>query len=291
VKVRFWGTRGSLATAGPETVRYGGNTACVELRAEGAPLVVLDAGSGIRALGATLGEDLPRIDILLSHLHMDHVQGLGFFAPLFRPGLEVHIWGPPSTTLSLRERLTRYLSPPLFPVALRDLASNLVLHDVPTQEPFELGSLTVTAALVIHPGPTVGYRITDGRTTLSYLPDHEPALGSRDFPEPAQWSSGFALAEGADLLIHDAQYTEAEYVERVGWGHSTLEHATGFAAAARVRQLATFHHDPTHDDATIDELLESVDPGGMDVFGAKEGMEVAVAADGPQPRRRSDPAP
>ena len=290
MKVRFWGTRGSLATAGPETIRYGGNTACVELRAEGAPLVVLDAGSGIRALGAALDEDVTRIDILLSHLHMDHVQGLGFFAPLFRPGLEIHIWGPPSTTLSLRDRLTRYLSPPLFPVALRDLASDLVLHDVPTDEPFELGTLTVTAALVIHPGPTVGYRITDGRATLSYLPDHEPALGSRDFPEAAQWISGFALAAGADLLIHDAQYTEAEYAERVGWGHSTLGHAMEFAAATKVRQLATFHHDPTHDDATIDELLKAGDRGGLDVFGAREGKEVTVAADGPQPPR-SNSAP
>ena len=277
MKVRFWGTRGSLATAGPETIRYGGNTACVELRAEGAPLVVLDAGSGIRALGTALGEDVTRIDILLSHLHMDHIQGLGFFAPLFRPGLEIHIWGPPSTALSLRERLTRYLSPPLFPVALRDLASDLVLHDVPTDEPFELGPLRVTAALVIHPGPTVGYRITDGATTLSYLPDHEPALGSRDYPEPAQWLSGFALAADADLLIHDAQYTEAQYAQRVGWGHSTLEHATGFAAAAKVRQLATFHHDPTHDDMMIDAMLTALDRGGLDVFGARESLELDLA--------------
>ncbi len=277
MKVRFWGTRGSLATAGPETVRYGGNTACVELRAEGAPLVVLDAGSGIRALGASLAADVTRIDILLSHLHMDHVQGLGFFAPLFRPGLEIHIWGPPSTTLTLRERLTRYLSPPLFPVALRDLAPDLVLHDVPTDEPFELGSLRVTAALVIHPGPTVGYRITDGRTTLSYLPDHEPALGSRDFPEPAQWTSGLALAAGADLLIHDAQYTEAEYAVRVGWGHSTLEHAVLLAREANVAKLATFHHDPSHDDTTIDALLKAVDRGGLNVFGAREGQDLDLA--------------
>ncbi|MDQ2935807.1 MAG: MBL fold metallo-hydrolase [Chloroflexota bacterium] len=280
MKVRFWGTRGSLATAGAETVRYGGNTACVELRAEGAPVVVLDAGSGIRPLGVALGEDVPRIDILLSHLHMDHVQGLGFFAPLFSTGREIHIWGPPSTTLSLRERLTRYLSPPLFPVALRDVPSDLALHDVPTDEPFELGPLVVTAALVIHPGPTVGYRITDGRTTMGYLPDHEPALGSRDFPGPPDWLSGFALAVGADLLIHDAQYTEGEYAERIGWGHSTLRHAVHLAAAANVRRLATFHHDPTHDDTTIDQLLMAIDRGGLDVFGAREGLELTLGGRG-----------
>ena len=278
MKVRFWGTRGSLASAGPETIRYGGNTSCVELRADGAPLVVLDAGSGIRALGAAVGDDVTRIDILLSHLHMDHIQGLGFFAPLFRPGLEVHLWGPPSTTLNLRERLTRYLSPPLFPVALRDLASDVVLHDVPTDDPFRLGSLMVTAALVIHPGPTVGYRITDKLSTLSYLPDHEPALGSREFREPHEWLSGFGLAVGADLLIHDAQYTGAEYVERVGWGHSSLEHAVQFAREANVSRLAAFHHDPTHDDTVIDALLLAVDRGGLDVFGAREGLELDLVA-------------
>ncbi len=194
----------------------------------------------------------------------------------FRPELEIHIWGPPSTTLSLHDRLTRYLSPPLFPVGLRDLASDVALHDVPTDQPIQLGSLTVTAALVIHPGPTVGYRLTDGFSTVAYLPDHEPALGSRRFPDPRQWLSGFALAAGADLLIHDAQYTDPEYDERVGWGHSTLSHATTLATVASVRRLATFHHDPSHDDRTIDDLLRSTGERDFEIFGAREGMEVRL---------------
>ena len=141
--VRLWGTRGSLASAGPETVRYGGNTASVEVRTDDA-LLVLDAGTGVRRLGASLADYTGRIDLLLSHLHMDHLQGLGFFEPCFRPDVELHIWGPPSTTMDLRERLARYLSPPLFPVRLRDLGSRVSLHDVP-HEPFTVGSLTISA--------------------------------------------------------------------------------------------------------------------------------------------------
>jgi ribonuclease BN (tRNA processing enzyme) len=186
---------------------------------------------------------------------MDHILGLGFFRPLDQPGQEVHIWGPPSTTLDLRARLSRYLSPPLFPVRVRDLPCRLTLHDVPLER-FEIGGLEIIAALVCHPGPTVGYRITERGASIAYLPDHEPALGVRQFPGEADWTSGFELAAGVDLLIHDAQYTDAEYPQRVGWGHSTITHALRFAAAAGVKRLVTFHHDPGHDDRVLDRLTE-----------------------------------
>jgi phosphoribosyl 1,2-cyclic phosphodiesterase len=255
MRVTLWGTRGSLATPGPETVRYGGNTSCVEVRGSNGTLLVLDAGTGIRRLGANLGPDAGRVDLLLTHLHMDHIQGLGFFRPLDQPGHEVHIWGPPSTTLDLQARLSRYLSPPLFPVRLRELPCRLTLHDVPLEE-FEIGGLKIKAALVCHPGPTVGYRITEEGVSIAYIPDHEPALGAHRFPEGSDWTSGFDLAAGADLLIHDAQYSAAEYSRRVGWGHSGLAHAVGFAAAAEVKRLVTFHHDPGHDDAALDRLID-----------------------------------
>lgn len=254
MRVALWGTRGSLATPGPETVRYGGNTSCVEVRGADGTFLVLDAGTGIRRLGGRVGPEA-RVDLLLTHLHMDHILGLGFFRPLDQPGQEVHIWGPPSTTLDLRARLTRYLSPPLFPVRVRDLPCRLTLHDVPLER-FEIGGLEIIAALVCHPGPTVGYRITENGTSMAYLPDHEPALGVRQFPGEADWTSGFALAAGVDLLIHDAQYTDAEYPQRVGWGHSTITHALRFAAAAGVKRLVTFHHDPGHDDRVLDRLTE-----------------------------------
>ena len=255
MRVKLWGTRGSLATPGNETVRYGGNTSCVEVRGADGTLLVLDAGTGIRRLGANLGPDAGRVDLLLSHLHMDHIQGLGFFRPLDQPGHEVHIWGPPSTTLDLRTRLGRYLSPPLFPVRLSELPCSLTLHDVPL-EAFEIGSFKIAAALVCHPGPTVGYRITENGASIAYIPDHEPALGVRQFPEASEWTSGFDLATGVDLLIHDAQYSTVEYPRHVGWGHSAVRHAVAFAAAAKVKRLVTFHHDPGHDDVALDRLID-----------------------------------
>jgi phosphoribosyl 1,2-cyclic phosphodiesterase len=154
MRVTLFGTRGSLAAPGPKTVRYGGNTSAVEVRAADDTTLVLDAGTGIRGLGEQIARDVARVDILLTHLHMDHIQGLGFFAPLYCPAIDVHIWGPASSTQALGARLSRYLSPPLFPVHLRDLP-NVICHDVPCS-PFEIGQLRVETALVCHPGPTVG---------------------------------------------------------------------------------------------------------------------------------------
>ena len=153
MRVTLWGIRGSLASPGAETARYGGNTSCVEIRGAGGAVLVLDAGTGIRRCGTALPPTVRRVNLLLTHLHMDHIQGLGFFQPLFDPDVEVHIWGPPSTTLSLRARLMRYLSPPLFPVHLREM-QRLVLHEVPSGE-FEVEEFHVTSQLVCHPGPTV----------------------------------------------------------------------------------------------------------------------------------------
>lgn len=277
MKVRFWGTRGSIASAGPESARYGGNTACVEVVGEDGTRLVLDAGTGIRPLGIAMPPETKRVDVLLSHLHMDHIQGLGFFRPLFQPSIEAHIWGPPSATLDLRARLSRYLSPPLFPVQLRDLGSRFELHNAP-EEAVTIGGFEVTAATVIHPGPTVGYRIREGAATLAYLPDHEPALGPRSFPDAAPWTSGHALAEGVDLLIHDCQYLPDERAERIGWGHSSTAEAAAFATEAGVRRLALFHHDPWHDDAAVDAMVETVAGLAPDlaVFGAQEGQTVQL---------------
>ena len=255
MKVTFWGTRGSLASPSLETVRYGGNTSCVAVEGSEKTLLVLDAGTGIRNLGWAVSKDLNRIDILLTHLHMDHIQGLPFFAPLRRPGIEIHIWGPASTTLSLSARLQKYLSPPLFPVSVRELAADLHFHELPA-EMIEIGEFLINAQLIIHPNPTIGYRIQCANTALTYLPDHEPALGAQQFPREKSWTSGYALAEGADMLIHDAQYTEDEYPDRVGFGHSTVRQAFLFAELAKVKHFVPFHYDPTHGDTDLDRMFE-----------------------------------
>jgi len=279
MRVTIWGSRGSIAAPGPETLRYGGNTACVSVTGADATLLVLDAGTGIRRLGASLSRIPPRIDVMLTHLHLDHILGLGFFPPLRTPGCAVHVWGPASATLDLPARLGRYLSPPLFPVFLRDLECDLTLHEVPCP-PIRVGEFTIGADLICHPDPTVGYRVASPDGVLAYLTDHEPALGVPDFPASPEWTSGHAIAANADLLIHDAQYDDAEYAVRQGWGHSSLQHALAFAQLAKARHLVPFHLDPAHADDELDRRLRRlIDDRRPDfaVMAGYEGREFVVS--------------
>jgi phosphoribosyl 1,2-cyclic phosphodiesterase len=269
VDITLWGTRGSLATPGPETIRYGGNTSCVEVRTGPRNLVVLDAGTGVRRLGQRVGDEVERVDILLTHFHLDHIQGLGFFAPQFRPGFDVHLWGPASKAHDLQARLACYLSPPLFPVRLRELPCRLTLHNVMPGS-FLLPDLDVEAERVCHPGRTVGYRLSDGGGVLAYLPDHELAIEPR---------SSLDLVDGADVLIHDAQYTARECALHSGWGHSSIDQAVTFAAAANVDTLVAFHHDPGHNDDAVDRLLAEGHhgcDGTLHVVGGIEGTSLSV---------------
>jgi ribonuclease BN (tRNA processing enzyme) len=280
VIVRVWGARGSLSAPGPATVGYGGNTSCVELEFSDGATLILDAGSGIRELGQRIAERDPGVvHICLTHLHLDHVEGLGFFAPLWSAGWQIHFWGPPSTTATLRERVQRYLSPPLFPVGLSETPAEVVFQDVP-REPWRLGSAVVEAQEVEHRGPTLGYRIEDEGQVFVYLPDHEPYLTAA-LDDERKWVSGWALAAGADLLFHDSQYTDEEYATRLGWGHSSVTHTAAFARAAGVRQLAMFHHDPMRSDHELEELYDRVAEDVRDdqepPLIAREGLQIALS--------------
>ncbi len=278
MKVTIWGSRGSLASPGMDTARYGGNTACVEVTGRDGTRLVLDAGTGIRRLGGALGSDGDRIDIFLTHLHMDHIQGLGFFGPLRREGVEVHIWGPAGTVETLRERLARYLSPPLFPVRLRDLESRPIFHDLP-RETAQVGALRVRSALVCHPGATLGFRVEEDGHALAYLTDHEPAFATRVFPRSGDWTSGYEIARDADLLLHDTQYTDEEYPSHAGWGHSACGHTVAFTRLAGARRLVPFHHDPSHSDDALDAMAASMRDaaaGGFEVLPGIEGTTFEV---------------
>ncbi len=256
MKIKILGVRGSIPTADPDTTYYGGNTSCVEI-SENRWRLVLDAGSGMRYSNTRERPDNNRIDILLTHLHLDHIIGLGFFSPLFDPAMEIHIWGPASSKHSLHARLTRYLSPPLFPVLIRNLPCKLILHEIDNTE-FQIGPFTVRSGYVIHPGPTVGFRITGQHSTFTYLPDHEPALGRNGMLTDPKWVSGINLATGADLLLHDAQYSQEEYPFRNGWGHSSMDDVLRFASMAGVKHLLLAHHDPAHSDATLNEMFSEL---------------------------------
>jgi phosphoribosyl 1,2-cyclic phosphodiesterase len=252
MRVKVWGARGSVPTPGPATNRYGGNTSCLEVTLSDGTVLVLDAGSGIRALGLRLAARARRIDILLTHLHLDHIQGLMFFAPLFILDAEIVIWGPPDAE-TLPERLARYLSPPLTPLHLHDLPSRISFRVCPKGE-WEIGPARIQTAPVAHPGPTLGYRISEGDTSLCYIPDQELGLGPPLSMSARHSLPGFDLAYGASLLVHDCQHTDAEYPSRVGWGHSRIGDVLAFARLTKAQRLLLFHHDPLHDDEQLDRL-------------------------------------
>jgi len=275
MRVTVWGCRGSIASPGADTVRYGGNTSCLEVRLSDGSLIVLDAGTGARPLGLALEENpVERIDLLLTHLHLDHIEGLGAFEPIWDRKTELHIWGPSSPVASLRERIAMYFSPPLFPVYLPDVLARVEFHDAPEGD-WVLGDARVTSHQIMHQGSTVGYRIEDSGRTLAYLTDHEPALGGDLAEMSDEWISGYEIARGADVLVHDCQYTPEEYAERVGFGHSSTEHVAMFARRTDVGRLILFHHDPMHTDDELDAIRERV----IDHFGV-DGKRVALAADG-----------
>jgi phosphoribosyl 1,2-cyclic phosphodiesterase len=258
MQVRFWGTRGSIATPGPTTLRYGGNTACVEVRLEDDTLLIFDAGTGLRACGhALLAHPGPvRAHLFLSHTHWDHIQGLPFFLPAYSAGTELTILGPAPGRRTLEQIVTGQMRRPYFPIPMHAMAARITFVQLGDGSVVPLpNGVTVEAGLVNHPGCTLGYRLTVHGTVLTYTTDNEPfgdAAASQHLAHPADH---VALAREADLLIQDAQYTPEEYAHRVGWGHSTYLDALQLAQQAQAKRLVLFHHDPSHTDAEVDRMV------------------------------------
>jgi phosphoribosyl 1,2-cyclic phosphodiesterase len=277
--VTFFGVRGSTPCHGESIVRYGGNTSCVAVSVPGHDPFLFDLGTGLRYFGYTCDGVHPfRGTCLLSHLHWDHIQGLPFFTPLLREGAILDVYAPiQESGQPVGEAFAEAIRPPLFPVPLAHLPGTMRFHDVLDAE-FSVGDVHVMSRSIPHSGVTVGYRMTWRGSSVAYLSDHQmPIDGSYSVTAGA-----LDLCRGADLVIHDAQYTPAEFAQRRDWGHCTVEYAVWVAATAGARRLALFHHDPAHADDQLDALAATAVAcgvrAGVEVFAAREGMTVPVAA-------------
>ena len=252
MKIKIWGCRGSLPSPGAEKLKFGGNTSCVHIEHENS-CVILDGGSGIQGLGKSWNPKNLEANILLTHLHLDHIMGLGYFMPFYNPNCTVNIWGPSGSSESLVKRLRRYFSPPFFPVRLNELPAKVNIIEVDNTT-FKINDFEITSEYICHPGPTVGYRCSIGNTVISYMPDHEPVLGSSDFPKLGEWCSGYNIAKDADVLFHDGQYTHNEYNQKIGWGHCSIQDAIEFAKLTKVKKMVLFHHDPSNTDLDLQQM-------------------------------------
>jgi phosphoribosyl 1,2-cyclic phosphodiesterase len=292
MKVRFWGTRGSIATPGPATLKFGGNTSCVEVRADG-HILVFDAGTGIHNLGIQLGKEFSSkpmtVYVFISHTHWDHIQGFPFFMPAYGKQNRIIVYGPPGRDKTLRQIMRMQMDSDYFPVALGDMNPNIEISEM--KDPVEIGNLSVTHFYLNHPAMSLAYRVSDGKKSVVYATDNEPYRYT--LPSQQDTTHRLGLPEylddklieflsGTDLYIGEAQYTLEEYKSKLGWGHSPVESIVEFAIKAKVKRLALFHHDPYHDDAFVEEMVRHAQKlladqkSTIECFGAKEGMEVEL---------------
>lgn len=283
--VTFWGARGSIPTPGAHTARYGGNTSCVAVEADGR-LVILDAGTGIRGLGLTLvGQNgTVQAEILLSHTHWDHIQGLPHFKPFFAPGNAVRIWGSKQGSKSLDEILHLQMDPAVFPIPLTAVSAALTVKEVRPGGEFTVGPFRAQSMQLRHPGTTLAYRLVPvaGGRSMAYVTDNELGPGG-SYDTPPSWRRELVkFLSGVDLLIHDAMYTPAELDSHRGWGHSSYEESVELAADAGAKRLVLFHHEPEHDDPALDALLAAAQRSAkgrgasVEVIAAQEGMQLSL---------------
>lgn len=287
-RIQFWGTRGSIPSPGPQTIRYGGNTPCVEVRTADGWLIMLDAGTGARELGRSLIQRANgaaiRGDIFLTHAHWDHIQGLPFFGPIFQRGNHFTIWGSESVESSIARVVRDQMSPVVFPVSFEEVAATVDFRGV-SEQPCHANGYEVRAFRVRHPGGALGYRFANGTGSshaLVYISDNE-LNPTTPYESPASWRRELVeFVAGARMLVHDTMYTVEEYDHHRGWGHSTHEDAVELALDAGVEQLVCFHHKPERTDDEVDQRVEACRAlvkrrgGKLEILAAAEGLTLHI---------------
>jgi phosphoribosyl 1,2-cyclic phosphodiesterase len=301
--LKFWGVRGSIPTPGPTTVYYGGNTSCIEVRADG-QIIILDGGTGLRLLGRQLMAEFDNspveLTLLLTHTHWDHIQGLPFFLPVYKQQNQLRILGYEGARHGLVNILTSQMESPYFPIGLKEVPANVKIEEL-KETSFTIGPIRVESCMANHPGVCVGYRLYTSGGSIAFFPDNEPHFGHCH--DPQFRGSGdttkleFARNEdrkiaefvkGVDVLIMDSQYDRDEYAQHRGWGHGCIDDVVKFALKSNVKRLFLFHHDPEHDDAKIDQMVAharemvAAEKGALKVEAAREGMSIALPAAGKQ---------
>ncbi len=271
--IKFWGVRGSIPTPGPGTVRYGGNTSCIEFR-YGDEIIILDAGTGLRLLGQSLLDEFKdkplNLTLLITHTHWDHIQGLPFFGPIYEPRCRLRIYGCEGARKGLVNALSSQMETTYFPVAFAKLPSNIQIEEFKNFS-FSIGTVLVRAQRANHPGVCVGYRLFTPEALVCFFPDTEPRPDGQD-------KDMIEFIRGADLLVLDSQYDQTEYKSHVGWGHGCVDDTVALALRAEVKHLVLFHHDPGHDDARIDAMVSHArkivaeKKGKLRIEAAREGM-------------------
>lgn len=277
IDICFHGVRGSTPCCCPSLARYGGNTSCVSIEADGADPIVFDAGTGLRMFGAAFNDAPAHVHVLVTHLHWDHVQGLPFFGPLKHPDTRFAVYGPGEHGESMAESFARFMTPPFFPVTTEAFPAQITFADALDGD-FEIDGAEVMVRPVPHTGTTAGFRVTRNGVSVAYIPDHQEPIGRPHEVDPRV----LELCRGVDVLIHDAQFTPAELEVKADWGHSTPQYAVEVARQAGAKTLVLFHHDPAHDDDMIDELsrqmaeMTAADP--FEVITAAEGLKLTRVA-------------